>query len=543
MDSLENKNNNENQILNNFFEKTIREIYNKYYLEYNKIEKSEVNCYYSCNSFFKKKYKHLPYLKSSFMDYLRNKNINVKEKNQYDVKRLIYYSSKEEKKETYENNENLISSKNNEDNTEDERDEDEENDTIDESIDEDIIQDIEEKGKENENKNENEKGKSKGQGQGKGKEKEKEKEKYYEIKDIKSKEIDKKKRLNNVYHSRFVNAQFTFEGINQNVRIYIAKSTSFTKNDNSVRRCSCKVKKNLNIKNKIKIDYLGEFNSKNNPMIIKLECNKPGKKEGYIIYNLILIDTIHGRVEISLPFSTISYKQFLKRKETSFIGRINKMSIIKYYYDGFCDPNSNESNIIFQKVFKFHLNFYLYDISKNLKQVQNQIIEYKNKTLYMNLNSLHRFNPNEASTSNPNNTDINTNINLNSNINPIMNEPLPINPFQNISLEETFKNNYQINQPSTPYSQPIFNMNSFSNYNQYLNLSSFQRIMENTKNPRFNEFFLKTSMMNNNNNFQEMILKNQNYNEIYELYEKFHKKNLEIFNSTEKIIKILLIFF
>eukprot|EP00833_Pecoramyces_ruminatium_P015741 jgi/Orpsp1_1/1189773/evm.model.d7180000074359.1 len=68
----------------------------------------------------------------------------------------------------------------------------------------------------------------------------------------------------------------------------------------------------------------------------KLQCNYPTKKNGYFVYNLIIFDIENFKnIAISKPFSTMSHRQFFVRRDNSFIGKINDINTMKYYYDGF----------------------------------------------------------------------------------------------------------------------------------------------------------------------------------------------------------------
>ncbi|KAL6590005.1 hypothetical protein U3516DRAFT_858175 [Neocallimastix sp. 'constans'] len=432
----------ENYILEKYIDKKIRDIYESYYKNYNKAKISDKHCYYNHKNFFKTKFKHVNYLKEIFKEHLqKNKNSISSNKSQYDIRRFIYYSSKEdnevinechkdddimedekEKKESiggkYIKNKNKNKGKNerenidinknksknkNEDKDEDEdKDENENENEIEIEIENEIENEVENE-IENEDEDENE---------------------------IENEDEDEDENINTlqkgkrIYKSHFIESHFSFEKLQHKIKLYIIKSTSFSKNDNTIKKCLSKIKKNPNIKNEIEIEFIGEIDNHINTASIKLECNTPGKKGGFIVYNIVIVDLDEAFIEITEPFSTISYKQFIKRKDKSFIGKLNNINTIYYYYKGFCEqykPNT----VIFKKNFKFNLNFYYYNIRSSLNEVQNKIKRKKkllngyNEKLNQNI-----INPDEASTSS---TFINSNSNTSTNSDIIMNQNIRMN--------------------------------------------------------------------------------------------------------------------
>ncbi|OUM66196.1 hypothetical protein PIROE2DRAFT_59517 [Piromyces sp. E2] len=264
-----------------FYDNLIREKYVNYYLNYTKATDSSVHCTYVCKNFLKPSYKHLPFLKSIFRELLKRDESSIaEEKIPYDVKRLLYYQSvnKDYKKEIINDNGGSGSDSESYEETY-------EDITDDDNMSIDLQKNIK---------------------------------KEYDNKDFVMKKLKKN------FKTRYIRIGLKLMLKNKS-KVYITKSKGFTRCDMNLKKCAYRIKKNPNIKNDLDIQYLGEYENKNNNINITLECNTPGKKGGFIIYNIIIIDPENGEIEISLPFSTISYKQFLKRNDKSFIAKIKNL--------------------------------------------------------------------------------------------------------------------------------------------------------------------------------------------------------------------------
>lgn len=172
--------------------------------------------------------------------------------------------------------------------------------------------------------------------------------------------IEKNDDMNNKL--RFIYSKLLFKGIKGQPRIYIIKSYLFSRNDRTIEKCSNKVKNCQNITDEIEIEYIGRYNEMINYIVCKFECNHPYEENGYRVYNIAIVDTENLDIKISQPFSTMSHRQFFVRKDKSFIGKIDDINMMEYYYNGFCENNLiNENSVIFKKEFKFELKFFYYE--------------------------------------------------------------------------------------------------------------------------------------------------------------------------------------
>ncbi|KAG4090383.1 hypothetical protein H8356DRAFT_954657 [Neocallimastix lanati (nom. inval.)] len=96
---------------------------------------------------------------------------------------------------------------------------------------------------------------------------------------------------------------------------------------------------------------------------VKLHTNSTQIKDGFWIYYFIIFQEKEDMV-LSDPFSLITYRQFHKRKDDSFLGRHkkymenNKETLYPYYFNSIFYKVKNSNSYKFKKTFDFGINFY-----------------------------------------------------------------------------------------------------------------------------------------------------------------------------------------
>jgi len=96
---------------------------------------------------------------------------------------------------------------------------------------------------------------------------------------------------------------------------------------------------------------------------VELHTNSTQIKDGFWIYYFIIFQEKEDMV-LSDPFSLITYRQFHKRKDDSFLGRHkkymenNKETLYPYYFNSIFYKVKNSNSYKFKKTFDFGINFY-----------------------------------------------------------------------------------------------------------------------------------------------------------------------------------------
>jgi len=382
--------------------------------------------------------------------------------------------------------------------------------------------------------------------------------------------------------------------INENVNLYLHKTKAFSMNDIKENDLAEKIKK-IKIKkfNKLSsITLLDDFEKTKSNIIIKVKLKKNSQKENsHIIFHIVLEEknnNSRSSTYISIPFSSICFKQFSKRKEKSFLGIKfrNKESDLPYYLNGMFKKNSWKE---FKSIFNFKINFYEYkeenenDYSSSctdyLNNINNNNNNNKINNKYNNSNdvvALPEFKENipqnyyqELISHNINQKNIENNVLLNFlNSNNLLNNGnnfhsennvpfiddslISINNDTNIAINEFNNNNNNYNYNNNNYynnkninnnyiknnyiNSNLYHCNNLNNYNNFHINNSLYAYSNNNINKdneyinrlhrMFDEFRINDS--NQKSEFLEKLLHeiNKNYNEIFLLLLYYYNNNI-----------------
>ena len=326
--------------------------------------------------------------------------------------------------------------------------------------------------------------------------------------------------------------------INENVNLYLHKTKAFSMNDIKENDLAEKIKK-IKIKkfNKLSsVTLLDDF-EKTKSNIIKVKLKKNSQKENsHIIFHIVLEEknnSSRSSTYISIPFSSICFKQFSKRKEKSFLGIKfrNKESDLPYYLNGMFKKNSWKE---FKSIFNFKINFYEYK-EENENDYSSSCTDYLN-----NINN------------NNNNNKINIQCNNSNDVValPEFKENIPQNYYQELIShninQKNIENNVLLNFLNS--NNLLNNENNFHSENNVPFIDDSLISINNDTNIAINEFNNNSNNNNNNknyninNNYNNNNLNNYNYfhinNNLYAYSNNINNKNIYI-NYIIKSLKII----
>jgi len=344
-----------------------------------------------------------------------------------------------------------------------------------------------------------------------------------------------------VYKETNNSLEFAFDFgkiINENVNLYLHKTKAFSMNDIKENDLAEKIKK-IKIKkfNKLSsVTLLDDF-EKTKSNIIKVKLKKNSQKENsHIIFHIVLEEknnNSRSSTYISIPFSSICFKQFSKRKEKSFLGIKfrNKESDLPYYLNGMFKKNSWKE---FKSIFNFKINFYEYK-EENENDYSSSCTDYLN-----NINN------------NNNNNKINIQCNNSNDVValPEFKENIPQNYYQELNShninQKNIENNVLLNFLNS--NNLLNNENNFHSENNVPFIDDSLISINNDTNIAINEFNNNSNNNNNNknyninNNYNNNNLNNYNYfhinNNLYAYSNNINNKNIYI-NYIIKSLKII----
>jgi len=127
-----------------------------------------------------------------------------------------------------------------------------------------------------------------------------------------------------------------------------------------------KTKNNEYINQYVNLKLVGEFDKKNvmdSNIKVELQTNTTAIQNGFWFYFLIIVKESQDML-ISEPFTLLSYKQLMKRKEKSFLKKQeeymlnNEESIFPYYFESMFYYNTEDNQYKLKDTFTFGIKFF-----------------------------------------------------------------------------------------------------------------------------------------------------------------------------------------
>eukprot|EP00833_Pecoramyces_ruminatium_P010988 jgi/Orpsp1_1/1185020/evm.model.c7180000092000.2 len=153
-----------------------------------------------------------------------------------------------------------------------------------------------------------------------------------------------------------ISCNFHFKIRNGPFKLFLISTQEFTMNDTTKYTLRSKYgeirSKNKTINEMFTIEPLGIFLNSSIDIHLKSNTAQEGKK--FNLYQLVVLT--NENIYLTEPFSLISFRQFSKRREDSFLGKIwkNKEDDIIYYMDALFENNTND----IRNEFDFKLELY-----------------------------------------------------------------------------------------------------------------------------------------------------------------------------------------